>query len=112
MFLYFVFVALETGFVAPVLNRKIFPFLDIAEPVIVVGKTVTVDAEIVRNQELSGEQDQAYHCNCKPQRVQDMPLHFHLSLYHLALERSFRFRRRSFDLLLDCLNYVDDIPAT
>ena len=60
MFLYIVFVTLETGFVAPVLNRKIFPFLYVAEPVIVVRKTVTVDAEIVRNQELPGEQNQSY----------------------------------------------------
>jgi hypothetical protein len=49
MFLYIAFVTLETRLVTPVLNRKVFPFLYVAEPVIIVGKTVTVDAEIVRN---------------------------------------------------------------
>jgi len=57
VFLYPVFVTLETGLIALILDRKIFPFLDVAEPMIVVRKTVTVDTEVVRNQELPGEQN-------------------------------------------------------
>ena len=57
MFLYPVFVTLETGLIALILDRKIFPFLDVAEPMIVVRKTVTVNTEVVRNQELPGEQN-------------------------------------------------------
>ena len=49
MFFYIVFVTLKTGLIALILDWKIFPFLDVAKPVVVVRKTVTVDAEIVRN---------------------------------------------------------------
>jgi hypothetical protein len=78
---------LETRLIALILDRKIFPFLNVAEPVVVVRKTITVDTEIVRNQELPGKQNQSDQCDCKPQWVQDMPLHFHLSLCRSALER-------------------------
>jgi hypothetical protein len=54
MFFYIVFVTLETGFVALILDRKILPFLDVAEPIVVVGKTVAMDTEIVRYHELPG----------------------------------------------------------
>jgi hypothetical protein len=87
MFLYIVLMTLETRLIALILDWKIFPFLDVAEPVVVVRKTITVDTEIVRNQELPGKQNQSDQCDCKPQWVQDMPLHFHLSLCRLALER-------------------------
>ena len=89
MLLYIAFVTLETRLITPVLYRKVFPFLYVAEPVIVVRKTVTVDAEVIRDQELPGEKNQSYQCDRKPQRVQNMPLHFYLSLYQLALERLF-----------------------
>ena len=88
MLLEIVFMTFDAEVIAPVFHRKVLPFLDIAKPVVGVGKTVAMDAEVVRNQELPGEQDQSYQCDCKPQRVQDMPLHVHLSLCLLALERS------------------------
>jgi hypothetical protein len=75
---------LETRLIALILDRKIFPFLNVAEPVVVVRKTITVDTEIVRNQELPGKQNQSDQCDCK----------------------------RMFYDYLDCLNYVEDIPTT
>ena len=57
MFLYIVLMTLETRLIALILDWKIFPFLDVAEPMIVVRETITVDTEVVRNQELPGEQN-------------------------------------------------------
>jgi hypothetical protein len=40
MFLYIVLMTLETRLIALILDWKIFPFLDVAEPVVVVRKTI------------------------------------------------------------------------
>jgi lipoprotein signal peptidase len=39
------------GFPALVLNGKVFPFLNIAEAMITVGKVLAMDAKIVRHHE-------------------------------------------------------------
>ena len=89
MFLYIVFVTLETGLIALILDRKIFPFLHVPEPMIVVGKTVTVDAEIVRNQELPGKQDQSDQCNCAPHLLLQADTRLPRRRRHPSLARTF-----------------------
>jgi len=52
------FMAFGATLPALVLDRKIFPFVDIAQAIIVVGKGVTVNAEILRYHEVPGNHNQ------------------------------------------------------
>jgi hypothetical protein len=75
---YVFFMTFNTGFSSPVLNGKIFPFLNVAQTVIAVGKVPAVNTEVIGNQKLSGYEYQTDQTDCNPQWAQDMPLHRHL----------------------------------
>ncbi len=53
-------VALGAIFLALVLDRKILPFLDIPETVIVIGKAFAVYAEVLGNEEVPGDEDEPH----------------------------------------------------
>jgi hypothetical protein len=50
-----VFVALGAGLLALVLDGEVLPLLNIAKPIVVVGKAIAMNTEILRNEELPGE---------------------------------------------------------
>jgi hypothetical protein len=66
MFLDIVFMTLATRLCTSVLDGKVFPFLDIAEPMVIVGKTISMNAEIVRDHKGPGEKNQSYQSDCNP----------------------------------------------
>ena len=51
---------------ALVLDREIFPFLDIAEAMEAVGKVLAMHAEVIRNQECPGDEYHPYESNGYP----------------------------------------------
>lgn len=51
------FVTFDAAFPALVLDREIYPLLDVAQPVIPVGKILAVNAEVIGNKEHSGNED-------------------------------------------------------
>ena len=53
-----IFVALGAAIPALVLDRKIFPLIDIAKAIEIVGKGVTVNAKILRDHEVPGDHNQ------------------------------------------------------
>jgi hypothetical protein len=75
-------VALGTGSVALVLDRKLLPLLDVAQPVKIIGKAFAVDTEVVRNKKKAGYEDKPYESNCNPQGVQYVSLHGSLPSCH------------------------------
>ena len=71
--------AFGTRIPALVFHGKCLPFLDVTLAIEVVGKTVAVYAEVVRNEQLPANEYRHEQCNRQPQWVQNMPLHLHLS---------------------------------
>jgi len=72
-------VTLQARFPTLVLDRKILPVLNIAEAIKVVSEAVAMDAEIIRNHKLPGDENCRYECDGYPQWAQNVPLHLHLS---------------------------------
>jgi hypothetical protein len=52
-----------------VLDGKVLPFLYVAQPIEVVGKTIAVNPKVFRDHELSGYKDYNYQSDSQPQRA-------------------------------------------
>jgi hypothetical protein len=52
-----VFMTLATRLRTPVLDGEVFPFLDVAESMVIIGKTISMNAEVVRNHKGPGEKN-------------------------------------------------------
>ena len=61
---------------ALILDREIFPFLDITEAMVTVGEVLSVNSEVVRNKEFPGDKNRRYESDGYPCWAQYMPLHF------------------------------------
>jgi hypothetical protein len=59
-------VAFNTGFSALVLDRKVFPLLNITKAMIAVGEIFSVDTEVIGNQNKLGDQDRSDQSDCYP----------------------------------------------
>lgn len=67
--------ALDTRFLAKILDGKSLPFADITESMVAVGKIRAVDAEVVGYQEHPGEQHQRDQGDGYPKWVKYMSFH-------------------------------------
>jgi hypothetical protein len=99
-----VLVTLEAGVSALVLYGEVLPFLDIAEAMIVVGKTVAVNPKVIRHHKQLGEKNETYYPYCNPQGVQDVPLHVYLSLCLMHLKGRAGFDSACLPIGWQCLN--------
>jgi hypothetical protein len=61
-----VLVTLLTGVPTLVLDRKGLPLIDIRQSMVVVGKALAVNAEIIRNQKHASQEDQPDEPNGNP----------------------------------------------
>jgi hypothetical protein len=61
-----VVMTLEARGRALILNGKVLPLLDVAEAMVVVGKTVAVHAKVIRHQQQPGEKNESYYPYCNP----------------------------------------------
>jgi hypothetical protein len=62
-------VTLGAGVIALVFYRKVLPFLLVAQAIVVIGKRSAVDAEVVRNNKNSRDEDEYDNPDRDPQRV-------------------------------------------
>ena len=66
MCLCIVLVALEASLGPLVLYGEVLPFLDISKAMEVIGKTLAVDAKIIRHQKKPGEENESNYPYCDP----------------------------------------------
>jgi hypothetical protein len=68
--------AFEARIPALIFDRKVFPFLDIAQAVKAVGEISAMNSEVIRNKKDPCDKDACDQSDCYPQRAQYVPLHF------------------------------------
>jgi hypothetical protein len=63
---YVIFMTFNTGFPSPVLHGKVFPFLNVAQPMIAISEVPPVNSEVIGNEKLSGYEYQTDQSDCNP----------------------------------------------
>jgi hypothetical protein len=76
---------------ALILDGKVLPVLDAAEPVIAVGEVPAVNPEIIRNQKAPTDDNYCDYADRHPQRVQYVPLHLRFPKMYLKRKTATRF---------------------
>lgn len=70
----------NAGLATLVLDGKLFPFLDVTQAMVVVGKAGTMDTEVVGNEYRTSEKNSNNDTYSQPQGTQYVPFHFRLPL--------------------------------